>query len=353
MKKVISYLTVFLLFTGNLMAQEGARSLEEDELAAYLLVYFKDEDHSLHMAISTDGRSFTDINEGKPVIAGDTIAEQQGIRDPHIYRGPDGNFYLAMTDLHIFAKRYGLRDTEWQRDGDEYGWGNNRGFVLMKSKDLINWSKSNVLLKDQFDGYDEVGAAWAPETIYDPEAKQMMIYFTMRFGTGQTKMYYAYTDDDFTKLVSKPELLFDYPDDKIQVLDADISEVDGQFNMMYVAQEQPGGIKLATSSQVNKNYQYQPEWIDEEPGACEAPNVWKVIGEDRWIVMYDIFSIQPHNFGFLETTDFKNYKDLGHFNEGVMKTTNFSSPKHGAVIRLTRKEAERLSQNWNYRIKFE
>ena len=67
------------------------------------------------------------MNEGKPVIAGDTIAEQKGIRDPHIFRGPDGAFYLSMTDLHIYAQRDGYRDTEWERDGKEYGWGNNRG----------------------------------------------------------------------------------------------------------------------------------------------------------------------------------------------------------------------------------
>ena len=32
-----------------------------------------------------------------------------------------------MTDLHIYAQRDGYRDTEWERDGKEYGWGNNRG----------------------------------------------------------------------------------------------------------------------------------------------------------------------------------------------------------------------------------
>ena len=61
---------------------------------------------------------------------------------------------------------------------------------------------------------------------------------------------------------------------------------------------------------------------------------------------YDIYGINPHNFGFSETTDFVNFKDLGHFNEGVMKATNFSSPKHGAVIHITKKEAEKLRKYW-------
>lgn len=117
---------------------------QEKDMSAYLMVFHKDEDHGLHMAISPDGYTFTALNEGKPVIAGDTIAEQKGIRDPHIFRGPDGAFYLSMTDLHIYAQRDGYRDTEWERDGKEYGWGNNRGLVLMKSWDLIHWKRTNL-----------------------------------------------------------------------------------------------------------------------------------------------------------------------------------------------------------------
>ena len=76
---------------------------QEKDMAAYLMVFHQDEDHCLHAAISRDGYTFTALNDGKPIIAGDTIADQKGIRDPHIYRGPDGGFYLAMTDLHIYA----------------------------------------------------------------------------------------------------------------------------------------------------------------------------------------------------------------------------------------------------------
>ena len=87
-------------------------------MAAYLMVYFKDDTHSLYMALSPDGYSFTDVNNGQPVIAGDSIALQRGIRDPHIMRGPDGAFYLAMTDLHIYAREAGYRETQWERDGE-------------------------------------------------------------------------------------------------------------------------------------------------------------------------------------------------------------------------------------------
>jgi len=331
----------------------GVSKQNKDDLSAYLMVYFKDNDHSLHMALSTDGKTFNDINKGKAVIAGDTIAEQKGIRDPHIYKGPDGIFYLAMTDLHLFAQDLGYRNTRWERS-DDYGWGNNRGLVLMKSNDLIHWSKANIRIDKTFSGYDDIGCAWAPQTIYDYKVKKMMVYFTMRMKNERTKLYYAYTDDDFTKFISEPQILFKYPNEKIQVLDADIVRMpNGKYCMTYVAQENPGGIKMAFSNEINKGYVYQGEWIDKEPKACEAPNVWKRLDNDKWILMYDIFSINPHNFGFLETTDFVNFKDLGHFNEGEMKTTNFTSPKHGAVVHLTKNEALHLSNHWDMELSFE
>lgn len=46
----------------------------------------------------------------KPVIDGDTIAMQKGIRDSHIFRGSDGGFYLAMTkeEAEELARHWGL-----------------------------------------------------------------------------------------------------------------------------------------------------------------------------------------------------------------------------------------------------
>jgi len=345
-KSFVIGFSFFLLFSFGAKGSNKAKVPSEKGMSAYLLVYFQDPTHSLYFAISEDGYRFTAVNNGHPIVAGDTIADQKGIRDPHIYRGPDDAFYMAMTDLHLFGKEKGYRSTQWERDGKKYGWGNNRGFVLMKSFDLIHWTHTNVHI-NAIPGFENEGCAWAPETIYDPVADKMMLYFTMRLGTGKTQLYYAYTDDDFTKLVSKPKILFEYPNPKIQILDADINHLpDGRYCMTYCAQENPGGIRMAFSDSVHNGYQFNPEWVDKEPGACEAPNLWKRIGEDKWVLMYDVFSIHPNNFGFSETSDFKAFKDLGHFNDGVMKATNFSSPKHGAVIQITKEEVDRLQKYW-------
>lgn len=47
-------------------------------MSAYLMVFHKDETHGLYMAVSHDGYNFTALNDGEPVIAGDTIAYQGG-----------------------------------------------------------------------------------------------------------------------------------------------------------------------------------------------------------------------------------------------------------------------------------
>ena len=325
------------------------RALTEKDMGAYLFTYFSDPTHGLFMAISYDGYTFTAVNNAEPIIAGDSIAEQHGIRDPHIYRAPNGKFYIAMTDLHIFGKQKGIRTTQWERP-EAYGWGNNRGLVLMASDDLIHWTHHVARIDRLFpEKFGEVACAWAPQTIWDPEVGKPMVYFTIRQQAGgRTKLYYSYADEAFTTLETEPQLLFEYPDSTIQVLDADICPMpDGRYFMTYVAQENPGGIKYMISDRINHFSDYHAEQIDTERTGCEAPNVWKRIGENKWVVMYDIYTIQPNNFGFVETTDFKTFTPLGRFGEGKMKMTNFVSPKHGSVIHITKAEAKRLEQYWN------
>lgn len=357
MNKLVILLVIIASAVATTADASRKENYDESKMGAYLFTFFNDATHSLFMATSHDGYEFTAVNDGKPVIAGDSISEQHGIRDPHIYRGPDGKFYMVLTDLHIYGQRDGIRDTQWERP-DEYGWGNNRGIVLMKSDDLIHWSHNMVRIDKLFpEKYSEVGCFWAPETIYDPEEDKMMVYFTLRERgenlpggeprSKKTRLFYAYTDPEFTTFVSEPKEFFVHPNPEIQILDADIHPMpDGRYFMTYCSQESPGGVRFAISDKINRGYEFVDEWIDDEPRSCEAPTTWKRIGEDKWVVMYDVFSINPHNFGFVETSDFKTFTPIGRFNEGPMKATNFQSPKHGAVIHITNEEATRLENHW-------
>jgi len=315
---------------------------------AYLLVYFKDETHGLYFATSRDGYSFTDVNGGNPVLPGRAVAAQQGIRDPHIMRGPDGAFYLTMTDLHIFAQREGLRTTQWERPEADYGWGNNRNLILMKSTDLLHWTHARVDIAKLFPAYRQAGSAWAPETIWDPKTRRMMVYFTTRIAAGPNFMVYSYADPAFRTLTAAPKKIFDYPNPKVNVIDADITRVGDRYHMFYVAHEKPGNIRQAVSTEINRGYVYDPRKVDPETKASEAPTLWRRHGTDKWVLMYDVFGVTPNNMGFSETTDFVTFRDLGHFNApgSPMKATNFTAPKHAAVMAITTEEATRLERRF-------
>ena len=339
---------IFLTF----MALAFSMLLPAKKLTHYLMVYHKDQDHVLHMAISEDGYTWTALNDDKPVISGDTIAMQHGIRDPHIFRGPDGAFYMSMTDLHVFGVRDGKRSTEWERDGKKYAWGNNRGLVLMKSKDLIHWTRTNIILTDLPDDdtmkWSEMGCAWAPETVYDDVKKQLMIHFTSRQGNGKNAIYYAYVNNDYNKLLAAPRLLVEAPEGKYNIIDSDIVKVGNTYHLFYVSHEHTAAPKHATSQSITGPYVFDDNYYDGVKSGHEAPSCWKRLGSDTYVVMYDNYSIRPMNFGFVETKDFVKYKPLGYFDgkDCPMKRTNFSEQKHGAVTYITKKEAERLKKYW-------
>lgn len=320
------------------------KKFKEKNLSGYLLVYFKDKDQSAYMAISADGYTFTDLNNGEPVFIGSELAEQKGVRDPHITRGPDGAFYLAMTDLHIFGKRAGFRETDWQRPIEKYGWGNNRALVLMKSYDLIHWTHSDFRVDLAFPELGDIDCSWAPETLYDPIAKKMMVYFTIRYNNKECHMYYAYANNDFTKLETTPQRITE-----IGGLDGDITKVGDKYHLFYVSDAK---ILHSVSDKINSGYKPENQRIDPEKVNTEAPNVFKRIGTDTYVLMYDVYGLRPSNMGFSETTDFVNYSHIGRFNEGVMKTTNFTSPKHGAVTYLTKDELKTMAEYWKVEIKY-
>lgn len=338
---------------------------QEEKMDAYLMVYHKDQDHGLHMAYSEDGYTWTAFNDDKPIIAGDTIAEQHGIRDPHIYRGKDGAYFLAMTDLHVFGVRDGFRKTEWERDGKKYGWGNNRGMVFMKSYDLIHWTHYVIdftkFPKQQYvvDGdtltmnWSEVGCVWAPETVFDEEAGKMMVHFTTREGVGMNTIWYVYMNDAFDKVIGEPHFLLSAPKLKYNIIDSDIIKVADTYHMFYVSHESGATPRHATSQKITGPYRLDDYYYDGERQGHEAPNCWRRLDKDSseptYVVMFDNYHIRPMNFGFVETKDFFTYKPIGYFDGkgSKMKRTNFAEQKHGAVTYITKEELERLKKYWS------
>jgi len=138
----------------------------KDKCSAYLFVYFtgnRKEEEQIRFALSSDGYNFKALNKDNPVISSEKISLSGGVRDPHILRCEDGKtFYMVATDM-VCSK----------------GWNSNRGMVLMKSTDLVNWTSTAIHIPTVFPTeFGDVLRVWAPQTIYDPSVGN--IWFTSR-----------------------------------------------------------------------------------------------------------------------------------------------------------------------------
>ncbi len=85
------------------------------------------------------------------------------------------------------------------------GWDSNRGMVLLKSCDLVNWTHSAINIQKKYSGQENLKRVWAPQTIYDPKAKKFLIYWSMQHGNGPDIIYYAYANKDFTDIEGTPK----------------------------------------------------------------------------------------------------------------------------------------------------
>jgi len=180
-----------------------------------------------------------------------------------------------------------------------------------------------------------------------------MIHFTTREGSAVNKIYYAYVNEDFTELTSTPQLLFEAPNQKYNVIDSDIIKVGETFHLFYVSHEGGATPRHAASSNLTGPYKIDDYYYDGERQGHEAPNCWRRLGTNTYVLMFDNFRRRPMNFGFVETQDFFTYHPIGYFDEekNQMRRTNFEEQKHGAVTYIGRKELKKLIKFWNSKSK--
>lgn len=298
---------------------------EEKDFAGYLFTYFTGNhisQEAIHFAISKDGYTYTALNDNKPVIDSKIISSTGGVRDPHILRCEDGKtFYMVVTDMVCHN-----------------GWDSNRAMVLLKSEDLTNWKHSVINIQKKYNNQEDLKRVWAPQTIYDPTAKKYMIYWSMKHGDGPDIIYYAYANDSFTDIEGEPEVLF-MPSDKKSCIDGDIIYKDGLFHLFYKTEGHGDGIKIATTSSLTSGkWKEDPEYKQQTKESVEGSSVFKLINEDKYILMYDVY--KKGAYQFTESTDLKNFKVID--NEVKM---NFH-PRHGTIIPITQKEMDNLMKKW-------
>ena len=315
------------------------------EAAGYLFAYFEgggDQKlmEQLRFAVSEDAQNWYALNGNRPIIASDSISESGGIRDPHILRGEDGCYYIVATDMHTYDPKQ--------------GWGSNPGIVLLKSKDLVNWTHAKINLSKDWSGhFGDAYWVWAPQTIYDRKARKYMIYFTLQRNDRKTLItYYAYANKDFTAFESEPKVLFSA---KYGSIDNDIIYRNGEYHLFYKGntkdengKEIKNGIQQATSKKLTGPYKEDFKYIDAYAGtrtSVEGSGVFKLNGRDEYILMYDLYSSGRY--------EYQTSKDLKTFTREPQSFRKDFFPRHGTVMSVTAEELERLQQKWGYVLKHE
>ena len=320
-------LTAFLSLSAYEMAARAntapGEANDPNEMVAYLFTYFNSnapEDEQICYAISDDGYNYTPLNNGMPVIESDTIALTQCVRDPHILRCEDGKtFYMVVTDMK-----------------SSLGWASNRGMVLLKSTDLINWQHSTINFPTRYTKtWKNVIRVWAPETIYDHKAGKYMVFYSLRTSDQDSfdRIYYQYANKDFTDLEGEPKWLFDAGN---ATIDGDIvyNEADQLYHLFY-KQESGRGIYQAVAKNLTDKWQMLDGNVEQTKEAVEGVGVCKAIDGKSWIIMYDCYG--AHHYQFCRSEDLKTFQFVQN-----TETKGKFTPRHGTIIPITRAEKERL-----------
>ncbi|MBO4828303.1 MAG: glycoside hydrolase family 43 protein [Fibrobacter sp.] len=302
----------------------------------YLFAYFPANDNeNIYYALSNDGYNFTPMNNGKRVVAADSVSIKKGLRDPHVLRAPDGWFYMVNTDM---------KSAE--------GWASNRGMVLMKSRDLINWKHSTVHFPDKYKGknFANVTRVWAPETIWDANyvnkdgsKGRPLVYYSLLTDDGTIpydKVYFNYANEDFTDLEGDPTHFFDRGKSTID-MDIVYNPVDKLYHAFYKNEGDGGICKVQAQTLTSENGTKAPTWykrsgaLQQTTEAVEGAGVFKLINQNSWVLMYDCY--MNGHYQFTSSTDLENFKFVQD-----TKTSGAFTPRHGTILPITAQETAAL-----------
>ncbi|ETZ24796.1 family 43 glycosylhydrolase [Pedobacter sp. V48] len=325
MKLKLNYYFFTLTLIGSILVLTGRpATAQKSKNTAYLFTYFTGNnglEESIRFAISSDGYTYRALNNNQPVISSAAISLTGGVRDPHILRGQDGKaFYMVVTDM-VAAK----------------GWDSNRGMVLLRSTDLVNWTSSAINIQKRFPDQEDLLRVWAPQTIYDQKAGKYMIYWSMKHGSDPDKIYWAYANKDFTDLETEPKQLFFSPTNGA-CIDGDIIFDHGKYHLFFKTEGEGLGIRVAVSDKLKEGYVLRDGNVQQTKDPVEGAGVFKLNNGEGYILMYDVYT--KGRYQFTKTKDLKQFTVVDH----EMKM-NFH-PRHGTVLPITTQEATVLLKKW-------
>lgn len=305
-----------LYFVLCLVLLAAGLRLPQEPAPAYVFTYFKGNgEDGLHLAYSRDGLRWEALNNDRSFLT-PRIGKDKLMRDPHVLLGPDNLYHLV-----------------WTASWTEAVLGH------ATSPDLIHWSAQQAIAPFKDAPFlKDVQNVWAPETIYDAEQKQFIIFWsttiTGRFPATQTSgekgrnhRIYATKTKDF-KTFTTAELFYD---DGFNVIDATIVPTGLQGGNRYVmivkdetvlpvAQK---NLRVATSARAAGPYSSASAPIT---GAywAEGPSALKI--GPRWLVYFDKY--RDHRYGAVASTDLKNWEDISE------QVSFPAGARHGTALRV-------------------
>jgi hypothetical protein len=310
---------------GTIVTTKGfSVAVAEDEgFSGYLFVYFTGNNISqeaIRFALSNDGFIYNALNNNNPVLNSALISSSGGVRDPHILRGQNNDYYMVATDM-VSAN----------------GWNSNRAMVLLKSTNLTDWTSTVINIPNTYLQYATADRVWAPQTIYDPSVGKYMVYWAMRLGsTDYDKIYYAYANSTFTGFVTTPKVLFD--NNGLSTIDPDIIYKDGYYNLFFKTEGNGNGIKKALSTTLTGNYNLLDKYLQSTTNPVEGGCVFRMYNTDNWILMYDMYTSGAYQLTI--STDLVNFSV-------VTNPVSFDfTPRHGTVMPVTAAEMQALKIKW-------
>ncbi|NHC46685.1 immunoglobulin-like domain-containing protein [Motilibacter aurantiacus] len=162
-----------------------------EEKERYFLGYFKGEniaDGEQIMFATSNGNTaldWTGLTGGRPSLI--SQLGDQGLRDPHIVRSPDGDtFYMIATDLNWYDQGgYEINDTQY--------------IEVFESHDLVNWTPQRHVKVAP----ENAGNAFAPESLWVEEIGAYVVFWAQslwndpvnRTNPGNAQMWYNITRD--------------------------------------------------------------------------------------------------------------------------------------------------------------
>lgn len=299
-------------------------------MSGYLFVHFKGceqtpMDEQLYFALSKDGVKWHNVNGGEPIAV--SVMGEQGLRDPHILRAENGRFYMIATDLSINHRR-GQADM-WracQVNG-------SKCIAVWESDDLINWSEQSMVQVAP----DNAGCAWAPESIYDHERDEYMVFWSSKTADDdytKQRVWRAYTKDFVT--FTNPEI---YIEREHSVIDTSIIYANGMYYRV-TKNESEHTVFMDKCASLNGEFEYMDCFSLDKQFGFEGPTLCKVNGEEKWFLLMDNF-VKKEGYKLFVTDDI----DKADFKP----SDGFTTPdifRHGTILPVTDEEYGRIVEKW-------